>query len=452
VSQSVPNAVRTYRRNFWLVAGNGILSTGAFALFDPVLVLTAFIVQTDGSPLLIGLAGAVAPLGFSWPQLFVANIIQPKPRKLYVYRWGVLGRMASFALLGIMMWTMRAGLPWWFPHAMLGLMFIHWSFTGMSGVAWIDIIGKTILPRERPTVFAWRQSGGQAMALASGFVISWVLSSRSGLVFPVNYLFLLSLMTVILFIGLAMFAVVDEPVDPNAVGERRPWGEYFRTGPRIVRTDANYRRLLASFLAFAVAAAGTPFLVPFLIQRMGMTDAVVGPLMVTTAVATVAMTMFYGWLGKRSGNRAVVVLATRLVAFSPAMAVGAAMLPETRLGGVDVRFVLIALSLVFARVAGHAMAVGRNNYLLDIAPPDQRPTYTSFWQAFAFITTFVPIMAGAVVAGLGYTTVFALCTAFGIASFLISLKLIEPRLEWDRTGREPSVGVPVDKLRRDDVA
>jgi MFS family permease len=429
-----------YRKNFWLVAGNGVLSTGAFSLFDPTLVLTAFIVQVGGSEQLIGFAGAVMPLAFSWPQLFVANLIQPKPRKMFVYRWGMVARLSAFVLLAVMMWTMRTDLPTWFPYALLGLLFIHWSFTGISNVAWIDIIAKVITPRDRPLVFAWRQSGGQAMALLAGFVISWALSTRSGLVFPNNYLFLLVLMTIILTVGLAMFAVIDEPVDPASVGERRPWLEYFRSGPRIVREDADYRRLLISFFAFAVALAGTPFLVPFLIRRIGMSDAVVGPLMIITSVVTVFGTMYYGWLGNRSGNRAVIVLASRLVLFSPGFALAAALLPEIRVWSWDLRFILIAFALVLSRVAGFAMGVGRQNYLLDIAPADRRPTYTSFWQAFALVTTVLPIFTGMLVQSIGYVAVFGVCGLFGLLSLATAHRLREPRHEWDRLGNEPRAG------------
>ncbi len=416
------------RRNFQLTVWNGILSVGAFALFDATLVVAAFIVQTGGSDILVGLAGTVAPLGFSWPQLFVANMIQARPRKLFVYQWGALFRIGTLLVLAGLMWVYRGGVPAWFPYVLVGLLFAHWSFTGITAVPWFEVVSKIIAPRDRPVVFAWRHSGGQLLALGGGFVVTWALSRQSGLEFPVNYMFLLLLMTLLLAVALAMFAIVREPYDPESVGERRPWGEYFRVGPRILRRDGNYRRLLIGNLGFATSLAATPFLVPFLIRRIGMDASVVGPLMVVTSLVTVLMTIYYGWLGRTKGNRAVVVLAGRLGAFSPALALCAGLAPEIRLAGFDVRFLLIVVALVFSRVAMFAMSVGRNNYLLDIAPPAERPTYVGFWMTAALVTTVLPMLAGVVADTLGYLPVFAACVAGGAVALVTFNRLAEPRV------------------------
>ena len=415
------------RRNFWLVVGNGIISNGAFALFDPSLVIAAFIVQTGGSDILIGFAATMSPLGFSWPQVFVANLVQPMPRKLSVYRWGMVFRIGTLALLCALMWAFRQNLPPWFPYALVGIMFVHWSFTGISSVPWFEVLSKIVTPENRPVVFAWRQSGGQLMAVGAGAVIGWALSERSGLQFPDGYLLLLVLLTVLLTIALGMFAVVREPVDPEAIGERRPWGEYFRLGPRIVREDANYRRLLVGNLSFAVGLAGTPFMVPFLIRRIGMSDSVVGPLMMMTSAVTVVLTLYYGWLGRRRGNRAVIVLAAWLGVVSPALAFVAGVAPPMTVLSLDVRFVVIAAALMFSRVSMFAMSVGRNNYLLDIAPTAERPTYVGFWMTAALVTTFVPMVAGVVVEALGYTAVFGICAALAVVSLATLVRLAEPR-------------------------
>ena len=147
------------RRNFRLIVVNGIMTGGPSMLFDPNTIMAAFITQLTGSQTLVGLVSGVMMIGWVWPQLFVANWIEPKPTKLFVYRIGAVLRFTMLSLMCGLMWMYRHDMPPWFAYGFIGLFFLYWSAGGYSGVGWYEVLSKTIPAQRRPSVFAWRQTG-----------------------------------------------------------------------------------------------------------------------------------------------------------------------------------------------------------------------------------------------------------------------------------------------------
>lgn len=411
------------RRNFRLIVTNGIMTAGPSMLFDPNTVMAAFIIQLTGSQTMVGLLSALAMMGWVWPQLFVANWIEPKPRKLFLYQICGVVRLASLAFLIVLMWMYRYSLPPWFAITFIGVFFIYWSAGGFSAVAWYEVLSKTVAAHRRPAVFAWRQTGAGILALGAGFVVTWALSDGSGMAYPTNYLFLLTLMTVLLATGIGAYAVVREPYDLETATRRRPWKQYFQQGSRFLIDDENYRRLFLGQLAFALGVMITPFLVPFLIREIGIADSVVGWLMAVAAGTDLLMNIYWGHLGTTRGNRAVLVQASRVALISPMAALVALFLPASELLGVDTRILMIALAVVLSRVAGSGIGVGRMNYLLDIAPVGIRPSYIGFMNTFSIVSMLVPVVAGNIIDTFGYLPVFGTAAVFGIVTIIITLRL-----------------------------
>ena len=407
------------------------MTGGPSMLFDPNTIMAAFITQLTGSQTLVGLVSGVMMIGWVWPQLFVANWIEPKPTKLFVYRIGAVLRFTMLSLMCGLMWMYRHDMPPWFAYGFIGLFFLYWSAGGYSGVGWYEVLSKTIPAQRRPSVFAWRQTGAGLFALGAGFVATWALSERSGMAFPTNYLFLLALMTGLIVIGMGAFMMVREPVDYQTATRRRPWKQYFQLGPRFLRDDSNYRRLVAGQFAFSLALMITPFLVPFLLREVYIDASTVGVLMAAAAATDLIMNVYWGHLGTQRGNRAVLVQASRVALISPFAALTALFLPDADLAGIDVRILVVGIALVISRIAGSGIGVGRMNYLLDIAPVGVRPSYIGFMNTFSIFSMVVPVMAGRIIDTIGYLPVFGSAALFGIVTLLITL-----RLDDFRHGRE----------------
>jgi len=414
---------RVERRSFVLIAINGIMTAGPSMLFDPNTVMAAFIITLTGSKTLVGVVSAMTMIGWVWPQLFVANWIEPKPKKMFVYQVGAVLRVSTLTIACLLIWFMRDSLAPWFVYAFIGIFFVYWSVGGFSAVAWYEVLSKAVASHRRPAVFAWRQTGAGFVALLAGFIVTWALSDRSGLAFPVNYFFLLALMTGLMAIGIAAFTMVHEPYDYETATRRRPWKQYFRMGPRFLRDDANYRRLVLGQITFAFGVMATPFLVPFVITEVRAAESVIGALMALAAITDLFMNIYWGHLGTRKGNRAVLVQASRVALVSPFVALAALFVEPVSVVGIDIRIVLVAVALVLSRVAGSGIGVGRMNYLLDIAPVGVRPSYIGFMNTFSVFSMGIPIIAGTVIDTMGYLPVFGTASLFGIVTIFITLRL-----------------------------
>jgi MFS family permease len=190
-----------------------------------------------------------------------------------------------------------------------------------------------------------------------------------------------------------------------------------------MRHDHNYRNLFLGQVTFALAVMMAPFLVPFLIKEVRVDDSIIGVLLVLAAGTDLLVNIYWGHLGSRQGNRAVLIVASRIAAFAPIASLAVLFVPGAVVLGVDVRIAIVALALVTCRVAGSGIGVGRMNYLLDIAPQGMRASYIGFMNTFSVFSMLVPLIAGNVIDAVGYLPVFVPAAAFGIVSIAIIVRL-----------------------------
>ncbi|MBN2310787.1 MAG: hypothetical protein JXR94_17570, partial [Candidatus Hydrogenedentes bacterium] len=73
------------RRNFILCVANGGLVMMGAAFFSPGTVLAALAQRLTGSTVCVGLLVSLGQVGFTWPQLFAGNLVEPFKRKMPVY-------------------------------------------------------------------------------------------------------------------------------------------------------------------------------------------------------------------------------------------------------------------------------------------------------------------------------------------------------------------------------
>ena len=99
--------------------------------------------------------------------------------------------------------------------------------------------------------------------MLAGAIISWVLSDRSGFVFPDNYAILFVLSGIGTGLSVVAFSRIREPIQQQKRGKTLPMGEYLKVGLGMLRDDLNYRRLCILQFLWAFSMMATPFFVPF---------------------------------------------------------------------------------------------------------------------------------------------------------------------------------------------
>jgi len=73
--------------------------------------------------------------------------------------------------------------------------------------------------------------------------------------------------------------------------------------------------------------------------------------------------------------------------------------------------------------------IGKNNFLLDIATPKDRPTYISLSGTLTFPVMFFPLLGGILIQHISYKAVFLITSLAVFGGFLLSFWLKEPRKE-----------------------
>jgi MFS family permease len=280
-------------------------------------------------------------------------------------------------------------------------------------------------------MFAVRRLAGGATAMLSGGLISWMLSGRSGLAFPDNYAILFILSGIGTGLSIAAFSRIREPVQQKR-GKTLPLGEYFKVGLTLLRDDLNYRRLciLQFFWAFSMMA--TPFYVPFALTDLGMDGSVVGFFVVVMQFSSIFSNVLWAWIGQKKGNQALLSIGTWFLAFSIMVPLTVQWIPQIEIvafawvgleDAFDLRVAYYALTFVFAGFALSGMFTGRMTYVLDIAPEDRRPTYTSFMNAAMLPQGVLPVLGGWLVALVSYQNMFMVSLAFVPVAVWIASKL-----------------------------
>ncbi len=183
VATAVVEAAFTARRNFRLGVANGVLS----GLLDPlsgVFVLTLFLTALDGPRFLVGLLPAIWSWGILLPQMIVAGKVRGKQRVMPWYKRAAIIRVTGLAGMAVCAALMAANrdavLPVFFASYLL-----YAVGCGVSGIPFIEIVGKIVPDHRKGTFFGLRQVGSAALSMVTSAVAgllwlgTWVSASRT---------------------------------------------------------------------------------------------------------------------------------------------------------------------------------------------------------------------------------------------------------------------------------
>lgn len=409
-------AVTVEKRNFGKGVLNGVIFTLAETLIDPTLVLVAFVSHLTASPILIGLVAPLRDAGWYFPQLWVSGYIQSQPKKLVLYRRVAFIRVAA--------WAAMAGAAWWLtePTWLLAAFFLTfgtYSFaSGFSGIAFMEVVGKTIPPHRRVVFFAWRLFLGGLVGLGGAEMVRQTLAPQSALAFPQNFGLLFAVGCVLAALGLWVYQLIDEPPDV----ETRPPASFQTQLQRafsIARQNQVYRRFLLMRICLILAGAATPFFAVYVQTRLQGELTMVGTYLATFTAASMLANVFFGRFGVRLGNRRILLISSALGVLMMltvlALMGWAALFPIT--GWVASMWLIPTFVLSGVRQAG--LEVAGQPTLLEIAPVSERALYLGFTNSALGITQLATGLSGVVVASFGFGTLAGLCLlGYGVALWL----------------------------------
>jgi len=383
-------------------------------------VIPAFIQTLTGSSVLVGLSRSMIRIGWSWPQIFISRVIEEREEKKPLFMWVGLLRAAVWGCAAVTTWFLAGERPMIVLGAFFLMYMVTTSLMGVTNVPWMDVIGKTIPTGGRGRVFALRRLFGGGLAIASGGVISYILSDQSGLGFPRSYAVLFMISAILTAAAILAFGLIQEPIEKVRKG-RLPMGDYLKSGFLLLKEDDDYRRLFILRYIWATAMMGTSFYVPFALSDLGIGVVYVGLFVSVSQAASVLSNALWAWVSERWGNRELLISGTYLLGLSILVPITTPLVSDIEIKPlsfigfdftISTRILYFCLTFLFNGFSASGMFTGRMALVLDLSPPERRPIYTSFMNTMGVPQGLMPILGGLLAGWLSYHYMFIVSLLF----------------------------------------
>lgn len=344
-------------------AGNGLrhalslsMTKVADGLIDPKLVLS-WLLDALGAP--DALVGALVPIregGALLPQIMLAGWVRRLRQRKWAWVTGSAGQglfAGAMVLAALVLDGAAAGLA--ICAALAGLAVCR---AGCS-VSYSDILGRTVGMARRGAVTGLAGSvGAFGVLVFAGLLISGLLQHRGAVIAAIALAAVLWLAAALVFSGLA-----EEPGDSDQGGGILPDLGILRDNPQL------WRFILVRGLLVSTALA-SPYLVLLASDAGQNALSGLGAMVLASALASLLSSYVWGRLADRSSRR---------VLMRSGMLGAAAMLTAVALALAGLADAVWAMpgALFVLMIAYHGVRQGRSIYLIDMAPEDQRATYTA---------------------------------------------------------------------------
>ncbi len=411
---------RTLRRNFVVMGLDLTLFVLGVNFASVYGILPLFVRHLSDSNLALGAIPALRAANLL-PPLFVAGLTERLARKKpFVIGWTVVERLPYLALA-----LATPPLAATRPTALLWLLFAMLALSTLAGgvamPAWLDLISRMFPPNWRGRFFGLSSALGGLLGVAGSAGAAYLLerfgwSGGGALCFACTFA---CLAVSFIFICLGR--------EPPTVGHTSPAPAHpsasasWRRFPALVRSDANLRAYLLAVALATCAGAAAAFYVVDAKRTLALSDAGASLFAVLLLIASTAGSVLWGYVGDHRGHRLVVVAGAACTGGAALVALLARQ-PSVGLLAYCAAFALVGLG-------SSALQLASLTFIVDFAPPEQRPTYIGVAMlAQAPFAFGAPVLAATVADRFGFGAVFALAAALGmLATLVVGRYVRDPR-------------------------
>ncbi len=414
MTDRIPN----YRRNLIAFLGDYVGFALALTLTSTTAILPDFVGRLTDSLVVVGVFTTVSTGAWLVPQLIFARFLITKERKKpYVILGGVIGR-PLYLLYAAALFLGLADFP---VLALLVLLVVQFSFfvtDSLSAVAWLDILGKTFPEAERGRMMSIAQLISGVLSIGAGVFIAALLSA-DGPQFPNNYAIILAAGGVSLMLSLLACVFIIEPAEQ--VEEERPaWRSYLPQLGSTLRQDRGFARLIRLQLLAGFGGLATGFYILFAIRELGLPPETIGLFTAAQTAGRIIASLGLGRLSQRVGSHRVIQVATAVSLTAPVTALA---LSLTGAGSGAATIATYAWVYVVIGVVDCAWMLGFMNYVLELAPAGQRPTYIGLFNTIGGVLVLLPTAGGFLLGVSPYNVLSALTAAVLAVAHVLSWHL-----------------------------
>lgn len=364
--------------NFLKNASSGFCSKLAEQLVSPGVTLP-WILSLLGSG--TGLSGMLVPLknlGSLLPQLMVSGSIRRFPRRKYFWAIPAFVQAVMVILMGLSLMYLegdKAGI------AVVVLLLFFSMASGVSSVAFKDVMGKTIPKGKRGRLLAWRATGGGILTLLFGLALYFFLRSWE----PMSIILLLVGCAAALWVLAGLFFALIREAPGATDGGRTPLEE-FRAGLQHLKTDGNLRNFVMARAFLMAIPLAQPFFVIIGRETTGAELSGLGIFVIASGLAASVSSPFWGRFADRSSRKLMMAIAVFGI-INCGLVLGFMYLSPAS------QSLYLFAPLILLNMMAHGGArLSRKTYLTDFAPEKERPLYIAL--SNTFIGFFTLLTAG----------------------------------------------------------
>lgn len=209
---------------------------------------------------------------------------------------------------------------------------------------------------------------------------------------------------------------MKEPPD-DVYTKQLKFSEFLKKALHILKIDDNYKLFLVVQIFGGAMALALPFYVVYAKDVLGITLGMVGIFLSAQMLGSVISNLLWGYLSDFVGNKKIIQISIFLGLAAPLIA----LITPSHL---SVLFIPLSVLIGFSMTG---QMIGNTNFLLDISPPKDRPTYISLRGTLRFPVIIFLLIGGIIVHHISYTLLFMVTMLSVLFGFILTFRLHEPR-------------------------
>jgi MFS family permease len=391
-------------RNFIAGLWHGAFMTLGVSLTQPTTVISAFVADLTGSTIWVGGLMTVLTVAGAIPQLLVARLIEPRPRKMPYLLIAIYLRVISWGILAWSIYAFGGQNPMVLAGILVGMLVIFYAGGGLGNIPYTDIIGKIIPPDKRGAFYGGIGILAGPLSVGAAFAARQILANVP---YPDNYALLFGIAAVGLSIASIGFLVIREPIVENTYQKPQSWPEFRQ---HLLSVSRELRPLITAQLLTGFSLMVLPFYVVYAREQLGAPVDAVGWFLLAQVLGGSLSNFVWAHIVDTSGSRRMLFICAVISTITPLFAIVFSSLS----------WMVMLPIFFFAGAVFNGRKVGFQSALLEVSPAAERSTYTGLNAVLTLPVAFLSLAAGLFLQYWSYTAIFLIASIFiGIGTVVI---------------------------------
>jgi MFS family permease len=398
-------------RNFKAFLWHAIFAALAINFMDVDTVLPSMMINAGGGSFLVGLISAIMLGGSRMSQFFFTPFLQNRIHKKVFLLLGINSRILALLGLAFLFFKSDQINPNW-VITFIFLLVILFSVGGaFAEIPYTDIIGKSILQKNRKRFFSLKQLLASIMVFLSALAVKQLIDHFD---YPQNYFYLFLVATFFLLLASLGFYHIREHNTSNRQPDRiRNLREYLKRIIVEVRSNKRLTYYMLIVNTLGIGLAILPFIILYAKTKMEISAAIVGELLVFKTIGLVLTSLLVYRFSKRFKYQHLLYFAIGLLG----------LLVITSMFFIQHLWLFRSIFLgggIFVSL----FSIVKGGILLEITTDENRAFFTGITGASNIFLTMFPIISGILVeiAGFPYFFGLSLLIITGSVYFAYQLK------------------------------